>query len=134
MGLTVAHAAGKLDHRELGAEHGSGLLQLANDRRIAVKRASSERRGAPAGGYAVRRGEKVLGAVGDAVEGAAILAASDLLLGALGLAKRPFPRDGHDRVQRRTVAFEPVQRKLSQLDRRDLSAPDELGEVPDRPV
>src|SRR3989442_15117642 len=94
MGLTVAHAPGQLDHRELRAEDGARLLELPDHRRIEIEALLAERRRAPRRRDAARRRQQILGAIGDAVERPTVAAGGDLLLGPPRLLHRALARAG----------------------------------------
>ena len=83
---------------------------------------------APGGGIAFD-GEQILGAPGNAVQRAAVLARGDLVVGFSGLRQGAVFGEGDDEVQRGIVALEAGEVHLGQVDGGDLAAADEVGEV-----
>jgi hypothetical protein len=113
--LTVAHASGQLDHRQLGNEHGPGRLQALDDRGIEVEHLAAEGSRAPGGRNALRGGQQVLRAVRDAVQETAPPTGRDLVLGVPGLPQGPVACHGHDGVVARPEPFQALQKGLGEL-------------------
>jgi hypothetical protein len=131
MRLAIAHAAGELDHGQLGAQHRPRRLELPDHRGVEVEALLPIRRGAPRGGRG-RRGEKILGAVGNAVERPAPAAGGDLALGTPGLSQRVLTHHRDHRVVPGPDPLQPVEIELRQLDGRDLTRPHQLTQLPHR--
>ena len=80
VGMRVAHAAGQLDHRQLGGQRSAGFLQPRNDRSVIFKLLVPERLSAPSRGDSSRSGKQVLGSPGDSVEKTSIVPVGNLRL------------------------------------------------------
>ncbi len=128
IGVVVPEAAGQLDHGQLGHEHRPRLGQPLDHRPIVVEDLLPEGLGAPGGRDALRR-QQVLEAVRDAVEGPAVLARDQLLVGAVGLREGHIAGHGDHGAELRPEGFQALQVRLGQLDRVHLARSEQKAQV-----
>ncbi len=107
-----------------------GFPKPADDGGVAFEHLVAVRLGAP-GRRRAFGGEQVLGAIGNAVQGAAVLPRCQLRVAVPGLRQGGFPQHGHHRVVGRAEALQPVEEVLRQLDRGHLPRPQQPAELGD---
>jgi hypothetical protein len=121
VGVVVAEAARKLDHRQFRDEHRAGVREPLDDRRVVVEDLIAIGLGAPRRRDAFRR-EEILHAIRNAEERAILHAASgELCVGGGSFAERALARNRDDRAELRAIFFEPREIEIRQLHRGDLA-------------
>ncbi len=121
-------AVGERAQCGLGDQHGAGLGQKAHHRGVRLRHPVQIRLGTPARRQP-RRVQQVLAAIGDAVQRPAPAPGGDLRVGGVGLGHRELGRGQRDAFQARAVTGDPVQIKLGELYRADLSGAHPAGQL-----
>ena len=129
VGLPVSHAARNLHHRQLRRQRRTRIFQPAYNRRVVVEDLLTERRSAPCSRYAAGCGKQVLRAVWYAVQRALVLAVSNLAFGTPRLLHRPLARNRYHGIVARPYRFQPRQKGLRNLHRRNLPSPHQLTQL-----
>ncbi len=112
---------------ELGDEDGAGLVEALDDGGVFVDGLMFESARAPGGGVALDS-EEILGAPGQAVEGTAVVSASDVGVGFAGLGEGAVFGEGDAEVEDGVVAAEAGDVHLGEVGGGDFAAADEAGE------
>ena len=131
--LAVAHAAGQLDHRELGDEHRAGLAQAADHGRVVVEDLLLAAAPRPTS-WACRRASRAgpwrrtgCRGAGPRQWPAAISASARARLG-----QRAIADERDDGVVARAQPLQPIEEHLGQRDRRHAALADRVGELTER--
>src|SRR2546421_9250536 len=109
--MVVTEAARQLDHGQFGDQDSPGGAELMDHSGVVIEDLLAVGLGSP-GGRDAPGGEKVLGAVGDAVQQPAVTAGADLPVGGLGLLEGALARDGDNSAEPGPDPLQPVQGSL----------------------
>src|SRR5690606_38707950 len=118
---------------QLAEQDGARLVQLARTGSVFARDAIDADAGAARGQYAFRIVD-VLQAERDAVQGAAVVAAHDLALGAPGLAAGEIGGDRDECVELRLESLDAREIGIGELERGQLARSDEARRLGDGPA